>query len=61
MKKLHLPGAMLKTHFHSTLSCFFQNCKIYLVGTKKDIVDDNPNLRDVDVQTAEPLAAGKSI
>lgn len=34
-----------------------QNCKIYLVGTKKDIVDDNPNLRDVDVQTAEPLAA----
>ena len=36
----------------------FQNCKIYLCGTKKDIVEDSPSKRDVDVGTAQPLAAG---
>lgn len=34
-----------------------QSCKIYLCGTKKDICDDNPNLREVQLSTAEPLAA----
>ena len=36
----------------------FQSCKIYLCGTKKDIVEDSPSKREVEVSTAQPLATG---
>ena len=38
--------------------CGFQNCQVYLCGTKKDIVDDNPDRRKVSTSQIVRYATG---
>lgn len=34
----------------------YQDCKIYLCGTKKDLIDESPKQRQVDVHDATDFA-----
>jgi hypothetical protein len=40
------------------LSLFFQNCLIYLCGTKKDMIDANPSTRATPVRQVKSLSQG---
>ena len=60
VETLTINGLLLYYYFIFTFSdSFFQTCKLYICGNKRDLVDKDETCRQVNKNTAREFAIGK--
>lgn len=56
---LKFPSCQLWTLCFILVCCALQHCKIYLCGTKSDLIQEDRSLRKIDYHDAQDFAEGE--